>query len=366
MRAFSHAPAPTNPAPACSGGVGNHIAPRYRHAVVLDVGGTKLRAVSWTRRGALLTEVSEPTPDESDAEAITARSTGAGRRAVYDLSVGDRVLPNVSEGVHHLGKASVVMGDLRAELDSLPDGHGGARVVADVNQIDDARIALASTGAHVIPAAVVWQRLHSDHAQWARLAAHWEELRPDKYAAESGTHRMRRYGRFVLARDGARRLLPHAAFRQPTNTNRLFPDAGRDLDPLTDAFVADPILDALLPLLSGIAAGIEDAPQWTVHVHLFRVVGSTDSLGDATPEGRHQDGVTLVSSLLVGRRNVAGGQSSVFDPHGREVLTTTLSEPGTLLVGDDRRTWHSVSPIRPVDRDAPAFRDVLVVTLAPC
>jgi hypothetical protein len=262
-----------------------------------------------------------------------------------------------------LAKAGVVMGDLSAELDALPDGHGRARVVADADPVDDARTALASTGAHVIPAAVVRQRLQSDHAQWARFAAHWEDLRPDKYAAASGTCRMRRYGQFVLARDGARRLLPPAAFRQPTNTNRLFPDAGRDFDPLTDAFVADPVLDALLALLSEIAAGIEDAPQWNVHVHPFRVVASTDSPGDATPEGRHQDGVTLVSSLLVARRNAAGGRSSVFDPHGREVLTTTLSEPGTLLVGNDRRTWHSVSPIRPVDMDAPAYRDVLVVTL---
>jgi len=133
---------------------------------------------------------------------------------------------------------------------------------------------------------------------------------------------------------------------------------------LTNAFVADPVLHALVPLLGEIAAEIEDAPQWTVHVHPFRVIGSTDSRGDATPEGRHQDGVTLVSSLLVARRNAAGGQSSVFDPDGQEVLTTTLSEPGTLLVSDDRRTWHSVSPIQPVDIAAPAFRDVLVVTLA--
>lgn len=265
-----------------------------------------------------------------------------------------------------LRKAGVAMGDLRAELGSLPDGQRGERAVADVDPIDDARTALASTGAYLMPAAVLWQRLQADRAQWARFAAHWEDLRPDKYAVGSGTRRMRRYGQFVLARDGARRLLPHAAFRQPTDTNRLFPVASRDFDPLTDAFVADPVLDALLPLLSEIAAGIEDAPRWSTHVHPFRVVGSTDSRGDATPEGRHQDGVTLVSSLLVARRNAAGGQSSVFDPDGKEVLATTLSEPGTLLVGDDRRTWHSVSPIRPVDVDGPAYRDVLVVTLTAC
>lgn len=223
-----------------------------------------------------------------------------------------------------------------------------------------------SAGARLIPAAVVWTRLQLDDARWARFAAHWEDLKPDPYAAEYGTRRMRRYGRFLLARDGARHLMPHEAFRQPTNTNRLFPDGGREFDPLTDAFVADPVLDALLSLLSEIAAEIEGAARWSVHVHPFRVVGSADSRGDPTPEGRHQDGVTLVSSLLVARRNAAGGQSSVFDSDDREILTTTMSDPGTLLVGDDRKTWHSVSPIRPVDVDAPAVRDVLVVTLTAC
>src|SRR5215210_2960885 len=116
-----------------------------------------------------------------------------------------------------------------------------------------------STGARVIPAAVVWTRLQLDDARWARFAAHWEDLKPDPYAAESGTRRMRRYGRFLLARDGARLLLPHEAFRQPTDTNRLFPDVGRDFDPLTEAFVADPVFDALLSLLREIAAQLEDA-----------------------------------------------------------------------------------------------------------
>jgi hypothetical protein len=55
----------------------------------------------------------------------------------------------------------------------------------------------------------------------------------------------------------------------------------------------------------------------------------------------------------------------VFDQDGRLLLTTTLREPGDLLLGDDRRTLHSVSPVRPVDRSRPAYRDVLVVTFTP-
>jgi hypothetical protein len=242
--------------------------------------------------------------------------------------------------------------------------HSAARDVAQADPIDKARTTLASVGAHLIPPAVVWRRLGTDAPRWDRFAAHWEGLSPDTYATASGTCRFRRYGRFFLDSAGTGHLLPHVAFRQPLNTNRLFPDAGRNFAPLTDSFLADPILHALLPLLGALAAGLDHARQWMVHVHPFRVVASNDSRGDATPEGRHQDGVTLVSSLLVGRRNASGGQSSVFDSNGREILAATLSEPGTLLLGDDRRTWHIVSPIRQVDRDVLARRDVLVVTLS--
>jgi hypothetical protein len=46
-------------------------------------------------------------------------------------------------------------------------------------------------------------------------------------------------------------------------------------------------------------------------------LASADVDGQPTPEGRHRDGVTLVASLFIARRNVVGGASSVFDPDGR-------------------------------------------------
>ncbi len=79
----------------------------------------------------------------------------------------------------------------------------------------------------------------------------------------------------------------------------------------------------------------------------------------------HRDGVTLVTSLLIGRHNATGGESTVTDMAGRQLLATTLCEPGTLLLGDDRRTLHGVSPVRSRDTSRPAQRDVLVITFAP-
>ncbi|WP_067859511.1 2OG-Fe dioxygenase family protein [Nocardia shimofusensis] len=237
--------------------------------------------------------------------------------------------------------------------------HSDRRLVA-------ARRALVARGVHLVPAAVTTSLLGVANETWERFRAHWDELGPDTYAAEQGTCRLRRYGRFAWSAATDRvRLLPRADFVQPENSNPLYIGVSRTLEPLTESFAADPVLRAALRLLGQVATALDDPAEWIAKVHPFRVIASEDANGLPTPEGRHRDGVTLVSSLLIGRHNAAGGESAVFDPDGRRLLTITLDEPGTLLLGDDRRTLHSVSAIRPVDRSHPAYRDVLVVTFAP-
>lgn len=237
------------------------------------------------------------------------------------------------------------------------------KTVAHTAPVAAAREALVSAGAYVMSPAAVSECLGTDEHGWACFATHWEDLAPDEYAAERGTRRLRRYGHFSLTRTGELTPLPHVAFVQPERSNPLYVDVDRHFEPLTDAFVADPLLTPMLRMLGDVASCLEDPDEWSVKVHPFRVVASADSQGAPTPEGRHRDGVTLVTSLLIGRENATGGESSVYDPDGRELLTTTLSEPGTLLLGDDRATLHGVSPIRPLDAGRPAHRDVLVTTL---
>lgn len=222
---------------------------------------------------------------------------------------------------------------------------------------------LTSTGVAIMSSLDLTRSLGAGREAWARFARHWEDLAPDPYAAELGVQRQRRYGQYVL-RDGAWRLLPNDAFAQPENSNPLYIGKNRDFEPLTDAFAEDPLLQSLMGVLARVAAALDDAAEWDVKVHPFRVQSVAGSDGRPAPEGLHRDGVTLVSSLLIGRRNALGGQSSVCDVDGRPLLTATLDEPGTLLLGDDRHTLHDVSPIRPIDNSEPAQRDVLVITFA--
>ncbi|MFE1173304.1 2OG-Fe dioxygenase family protein [Streptomyces sp. NPDC058773] len=229
-----------------------------------------------------------------------------------------------------------------------------------------ARESLASTGAHLMPAAAVKAHFGTGEEEWARFATHWEGLSPDRYAAERGTCRLRRYGQFALTpATGELTQLPDTPFVQPDRSNPLYVDIDRHFDPLTDAFAADPLLHSIVALLGHIAGALDSATRWIAKVHPFRVVARAGGEGQPTPEGRHRDGVTLVSSLLVGRNNATGGRSSVFAPDGPELLSTTLAERASLLLSDDRRTLHDVSPIRPLDPSRPAHRDVLVTTLIP-
>jgi hypothetical protein len=226
---------------------------------------------------------------------------------------------------------------------------------------------LVSAGVSLMPSFDLTRSLGAGREVWTRFGRHWEHLVPDPYAAELGIRRLRRYGHFAF-RDGVARRMPTGAFAQPDDSNHLYVGRDRDFAPLTDAFAEDPVLHGLMKLLGRVADSLDEVAEWDVKVHPFRIQSLADDPEAAeahpTPEGMHRDGVTLVSSLLVGRRNAIGGESSVCDLSGRPLLSATLAEPGTLLLGDDRRTLHGVTPIRPIDGFGPAQRDVLVVTFA--
>ena len=96
-------------------------------------------------------------------------------------------------------------------------------------------------------------------------------------------------------------------------------------------------------------------------MHQFRIEARSGEAGQPTPEGMHRDGVDYVLVLLVGRRNIKRGVTSI---HGTMGVTSAASRwPSRAM----RRGWTIIGSAR---RDAgradrpgqPAFRDVLVVT----
>jgi len=232
--------------------------------------------------------------------------------------------------------------------------------------LDVARQRLTTVGTYLMAPAELNAHLGVGDHVWASFGEHWEDLAPDTYAAELGTTRLRRYGHFLFTpADGTAEPVPHEAFIQPDDSNPLYVERDRYFEPLTEAFTKDPLLQRILQFMGELATALDDVEQWSAKVTPFRVLASADDAGQPSPEGPHRDGVTLVTSLLIERDNAVGGESSVFATTGHRLLAATLKQPGDLLLGDDRRTLHDVTPVRPRDPARPARRDVLVVTFAP-
>ncbi|RYF68231.1 MAG: hypothetical protein EOO22_18095, partial [Comamonadaceae bacterium] len=149
--------------------------------------------------------------------------------------------------------------------------------------------------------------------------------------------------------------------RQPVEYNALHGGMQRWFAPMETDSVARPAWQQLMRKLADVASELRGPQRWFVEAHQFRI-DTAGGIGRPTPEGAHRDGVDLVAVALIGRHNVKGGETRVFEAAGRRGERFTMTEPWTLLLIDDARVIHESTPIQPAIETAPGFRDTLVVT----
>ena len=220
---------------------------------------------------------------------------------------------------------------------------------------------LRTTGYAVVSAATVGQMATAASQTLAAWSPFWEDLPADAYLKDGGRYRRRRHGCFVI--EGGRVLAtPHRAHWQPVSYNALHGGLERWFEPLPAALAKDAAWLRLLYSLATHASALRGQQPWYAEAHTFRI-DTTDGIGRPTPEGAHRDGVDLVAVLLIGRQNVKGGETRVFDADGPQGQRFTLTEPFSALLLDDERVIHESTPIQPQDPTLPAHRDTLVITL---
>jgi hypothetical protein len=202
-------------------------------------------------------------------------------------------------------------------------------------------------------------------ADWDGFAASWNDLDTDEYMADGGRYRRRRYACFTVTSAAVTRQ-SHRPHYQGRGYNALNGGIDRWFTPVDTAIGTHASLSALLAACSGTFAAAAGTPaeavSWLVEMHQFRIEADPRHAGLPTPEGMHRDGVDWVAVTLVGRANVAGGVTAVADETGRTLGSFTLETALDTVLLDDRRVWHGVTPVHPLDPTAPARRDVLVLT----
>jgi hypothetical protein len=191
----------------------------------------------------------------------------------------------------------------------------------------------------------------------------WNDLALDTYMADGGRYRRRRHAVYaVSAAGGAIVRAPHQPHYQSRTYNALNGGVARWFEPV-DATVGDgPTLRAILASSRTLFERLASPRAWHIEVHQFRIEARRDERGQPTPEGVHRDGVDYVLVLLIDRRNIVSGTTTVHRLDGRELGAFTLTTPLDAALLDDARVAHGVTPIEPIDTSLPAYRDVLVVT----
>jgi hypothetical protein len=197
-------------------------------------------------------------------------------------------------------------------------------------------------------------------AQLEPLHADWNHLPLDEYLKDGGRYRTRRHACFIVA-DAVIEQVPHRAHWQPVEYNALHGGMQRWFAPMEAGTLVQPAWQALIKGLAEVANGLRGRQRWYVEAHQFRI-DTAEGIGRPTPEGAHRDGVDLVAVALVGRHNIKGGETRVFEAAGRRGERFTMTEPWTLMVIDDARVIHESTPIQPVVETQPGWRDTLVVT----
>ena len=184
---------------------------------------------------------------------------------------------------------------------------------------------------------------------WAGFAASWDELGVDKFMADGGRYRRRRFACFRAAPEAIIRK-PHQPHYQSRDYNTLNGGIERWFEPVADSIMAHPALCAVLAacraLFDRLTPAAQRPPSWHVEIHQFRIEARIGTEGRPTPEGMHRDGVDWVLVLLVSRVNIASGETSIADLAARPLGSFTLAEPLDAAVTDDNRVYHGVTPAK--------------------
>jgi hypothetical protein len=201
-------------------------------------------------------------------------------------------------------------------------------------------------------------------SDWPRFAGSWNDLEVDTYMADGGRYRRRRHAVYAALDAGPIYRAAHQPHYQALDYNPLNGGIARWYIPIVPEVGDGPTMRTILAFVRSFFGDLAAATRsWRIEVHQFRIEAGPGAEGQPTPEGVHRDGVDYVLVLLVHRRNIASGTTTIHGPEGEHLGGFTLTDPLDAALLDDTRVYHGVTPVQAFDPALPAYRDVLVVTL---
>lgn len=197
-----------------------------------------------------------------------------------------------------------------------------------------------------------------------KFTEYWNDLEPDQFMNDKGLYRRRRFGRYQYHRESSSLSVIEGDhdFYQSEDINQLNGGKCRKFAPVHNDFAADLFLTNVINrCLAIISVKKPEYDSLTINTHLIRIICGADIVGLPTPEGIHRDGHCFVSQHLIGRKNVYGGVSGIYDSNNEPVLHYQLSHFMDTILIDDSIVKHDVSPVFSADKINEGSRDMLII-----
>jgi hypothetical protein len=173
-----------------------------------------------------------------------------------------------------------------------------------------------------------------------------------------GKFRRRRFSRFQGPPESLIRL-EHKYFEQSSAINKLAGGIKRDFSELEDQLVCLPEFQMLVSRFVDFSKIESEISE--IGVHQIRIVASPGEVGEPAPEGIHQDGFDFVGIFCIGRRNLIGAETHLYEDPDQPPIFAKELQPGEFVLVNDRRLYHFTTGIQPIGTEE-GTRDVFVMT----
>jgi len=220
--------------------------------------------------------------------------------------------------------------------------------------IDAACNRLRNDGFCFVPSTAAAILLDAPPADWNLFAASWNDMPLDTCMADGECYPRRRHATLSMAASAVHATLEaHQPHCQSRDDNPLNGGTARHYQPIAEAMVLGPAMCSLLALCGKIFGRLSPGRRWHVEVHQFRIEANAAAGGQPTPEGVHRDGVDCVMVMMVKRRNIREGTTTIHGADRKPLASFTLIEPLDMTMDDDHRCLHGVTPVVPVEPSRP-------------
>jgi len=195
------------------------------------------------------------------------------------------------------------------------------------------------------------------------FCAYWANLVRDE-AFKEYTHRERRILRYRLSPGRQLQIDRNAAYTSTVTYAVNYRQGVNHLSYCEDGFIEHPLMRKVLATDLAIIGPCLDEQAYTIDIHQFRIRAEAYS-SSPTTSGIHQDGLDWVFMHFIGECNTVPVVSEIFthETEQSRVFSLPMAHFLETIVINDRGLYHRAAEVRQQTQSAPAWRDVLLVSL---